>query len=822
MIIAIGKSRKDTRWHNADLTWDELKDRLRTPYRTRETYSEYLAMSKEQRGEVKDVGGFVGGRLSGGRRKKDAVVSRSLVTLDLDSARQDAWDNLAIWGWTCCAYSTHSHASTTPRLRFVLPLDREVTPAEYEPIARKVAEYIGIDQVDGSSYAPERLMYYPSCSSDGDWEWHEQDGELLCADEVLLEYGVDEAWRDSRLWPTAKTEATVAVKESAKQGNPAEKPGIVGLFCRTYDIPAAMERFIPGIYAEEESGRYTYVPGSTASGAVLYEDGAFLYSHHGTDPCCGQLVNAFDLVRIHKFRELDADCDPDTPITKRKSYAAMSELAAADDGVKKQMALERQQDAAERFGDLCGIDTPSEGRNATESVVAADTANGDDGAWAAQLEVNRKTGEADAKIQNAYLILKHDALLKNALAYNSFKGEIVARADLPWRKLDRGQTERGWTDSDDAELRRYLEVAWKFQAKDKLKDALLAVAHEREYDPLQTYLNSLTWDGVERLDSVLIDYFGADDTPYTRAITRKWFVAGIRRAYEPGCKFDSILVLIGEQGAGKSQFGAMLSKGWYCDSIQRIDNKDAYDQLQGVWIVELSELSATKKAENEQIKAFLSKTSDRYRKAYGTYTADYPRHCVFIGTTNDASVIKDETGGRRFWIVPLRARREDVVERLAKFQPLVDQLWAEAIVRYKSGEKTYEDTAELLAAAQEMQNAYTQDDELQGQLEAWLEIPIPEDWELMDARERMDYYRGADLLRPLGNGARKRNSVSIPEIRAEMLQQDLTREPGGPNNELCRHLSRLMNVMPGWEKAGRKRTDCYGQQRCYRREGTDA
>ena len=820
MILAIGKSRRDTHWHNADLSWDELKDRLRTPFRTRETYSEYLAMNKEQKGEVKDIGGFVGGRISGGRRKKDSVLFRTLVTLDLDSARTDAWDNLAVWGWTCCCYSTHSHASRTPRLRFVLPLDREVTPAEYEPIARKIAEYVGIEQVDRSSYEPERLMYWPSCSSDGDWEWHEQDGDTLCADEVLGEYGVDDAWKDSRLWPTAKTEATVVVKETAKQGDPTQKPGIVGLFCRTYDVPSAMERFIPGVYAEEDGGRYSYIPGSTSGGAVLYQDGAFLYSHHGTDPCCGKLVNAFDLVRIHRFGDMDED-DADTPVTQLPSYRAMADLAAEDEGVKRQIALERQQNAADRFADLINTDTPREWENATESATASDTANEDDTVWANGLMVNRKTGEAEPLIENAYLIIKNDPLLKGRIRYNSFRGEIVAVGDLPWKKLKRGQTERGWTDHDDAELRRYLEVAWKFKGKDKLNDALISVAHESEFDPLQAYLNGLTWDGVERLDSVLIDFFGADDTAYTRQMTRKWFVAAVKRAYEPGCKFDSILVLIGDQGAGKSQFGSILSKGWFCDSIQRIDNKDSFDQLQGVWIVELSELSATKKAENEQIKAFLSKQSDRYRKAYDHRTQDYPRHCVFLGTTNDASVIRDETGGRRFWIVPLRAKRADVVERLARFEPLVDQLWAEAVVRYRAGEKTYEDTAELLAAAAEVQNAYTQDDELQGQLEAWLDTPIPEDWEFMDARERMDWYRGADITRERARATRKRTMVSIPEIRAEMLQHDLLRDPGGPHNETCRHLTRLMNVMPGWVKVGLRYTDYYGRQRCYERKETD-
>lgn len=808
--ISVGKSRRDTNWGVSEVTWDQLTTKLRTPHRTVETMLDYSKMSKEEKGNAKDVGGFVGGVVNNGRRKKENILSRSLITLDLDFAGENTWIDVSMWGWTCCMYSTHSHTKKNPRYRIIIPMDREVSTEEYEPIARKIAECIGMEQLDKTSFACDRLMYWPSCSSDAEYVFKEQGGEILCADEILAEYGLEDAWKDARLWPTAKEEATVVVREVKTQGDPREKPGIVGLFCRAYDILSAVDEFIPGTYIPEENGRLTYTLGSTSSGAVLYNDGTFLYSHHNTDPCGGQLVNAFDLVRIHLFGDLDDKAAEGTPINRMPSYTKMSELAGNDATVKRLMSEERMREAQEHFADLLYI---SDCETETDADISAEpTPAEEDPEWTNKLKVNHKTGEADPIIENAILILNNDPMLKGKLRFNAFRQEPVAYGGLPWRRLKPGKKERTWTDSDDANLRRYMETVWHFSAVNKLNDAVTVVTHEQEYDPLQNYLKGLHWDGTERLDTVLIRYFGAEYTPYTRAITRKWFVAGCKRAFEPGCKFDSLLVLVGEQGAGKSQFGQLVSKGWFTDSIQRIDNKDAYDQLQGVWIVEMSEFSATKKADNEAIKAFFSKTEDRYRRAYEHRTEDHPRHCIFLATTNDKSVIKDETGGRRFWIVPLHAKREDVVPRLNAFREEVDQLWAEAVVRYKDGEKIYEDTQELLDYATEMQSAYTQDDEMQGLLEEFLNTPLPDDWDTLDQGQRVDYFRGADLQRPKGVGSKLRDCVSVAEVRAEMLGEDVTRN-AGPNNETSRHIGRLMNVMPDGRKE-RQRGPSMAFRRC--------
>lgn len=825
MIISLGKSRKDTRWHNTELSWDSFLDRLREPYRTRETVKEYKTMIKADRDAAKDIGGFVGGSLSGTRRKAENVRDRSLITLDLDDAGEDAWEVAAMWGWKCAMYSTHSHTPEAPRLRLIYPLDRPVSVDEYQAIARKVAAYVGIEQMDPSTYEPSRLMYWPSCPKDGEYVFHEQSGEVLCADEILSEYGLDDAWKDSRLWPTAKVEAEVRLRDAKRQGNPTEKPGIVGLFCRTYDIPDAIDTFLPEIYVHGSAGRYTYAAGSTSDGAVLYDNDQFLYSHHGTDPCGGQLVNAFDLVRIHLYGAED-DGKTVEDVTKLPSYRKMCDLAAGDPGVKRELAAERSAEAMSHFGDLQGMDNgdaqETSSSDAGESGTACTANDESDPNWTENLKLNRKTGEADPLIENAVLILRNDPRLRKRFGFNAFRAKLCIREPLPWHpKVQDKRNGDSWADEDDAGLRLYLEVAWKLKAKAAIDDALGIVGRENQFDPVRCYLEGLTWDGVERLDTVLIRLFGAEDSRYVRAITRKWAVAGVRRIMEPGCKFDTMLVLIGDQGCGKSQFARVMSRGWFCDSIQRIDNKDAYDQLLGTWIVEMSELSATKKADNEAIKAFYSKQVDTFRQAYARRTAEFPRRCIFIGTTNDRSFIKDETGGRRFWPVELTAQREDVVERLAAAEQEADQLWAEAVVRYRAGERTWEDDADVLEQAREAQVRYAQEDEWQGLIEQYLATPLPDHWDDMTAEQRRDYIQGNDLTTPEQRAGytRMRDKVSVAEIRYELLGEDLKRGAGG-GNESSRHVARLMNVMRGWTKAKNPLFTPLGRQKCYVRTGS--
>ena len=796
MLIAVGRSRKDTRWHNTEYTWETFLEKLREPYRSHETTREYRAMSKAEKAQAKDIGGFVGGALNGGRRKAENVRDRCLVTLDLDDAAPDAWENAALWGWTCACYSTHSHTPEKPRLRVIFPLDRTVTVEEYEAIARKVAEYIGFEQLDLTSFEPSRLMYWPSCPSDGEYVFREQEGEVLCADEVLQSYGPDDAWKDSRLWPTGKIETEVRVREVKRQGDPTEKPGIVGLFCRTYDIPAAIDAFLPDVYTEGEHGRYTYAAGSTADGAVLYEDGAFLYSHHGTDPCGGQLVNAFDLVRIHLFGDLDEGCDPDTEITKRPSYKRMESLAQEDGAVRETLARENEEKARAAFGDLEGPDSEKPGD------------------WRKQLQLDKK-GAFLPTVDNIKLIIQNDEKLAGRIRYNEFDMRKHACGPMPWRK-----DPHAWSDSDDSGLRWYLEKVWNITGRGSVLDALELAAMEDKYHPVREYLNSLTWDGVERLDRMLVNYLEADDTPFVRTVTRKWMVAACRRVFEPGCKFDTMLVVVSpKQGKGKSMLGDTLAGAWFKDGLKNIDSKDAMQELQGKWIVEMGEMAATRKSSNEAIKQFISCRVDAFRESYGHYSSDHPRQCVFMGSTNNIEFILDETGGRRFWPVEAHAPLETSTQRIEKLRSDRDQLWAEAMVRYREGEKIWIDDPKMMQEALSEQERFTQQDEWLGMIQEYLNTPLPGNWAAMNAEQRRDFIQGTDLTTPEQRSSftHLRETVSLAEIRYELLGEDLTRGAGG-NNESSRHLGRVMNVMPGWVLARNPRKTAFGRQKVYVRK----
>ena len=374
----------------------------------------------------------------------------------------------------------------------------------------------------------------------------------------------------------------------------------------------------------------TYLGGSTTGGAVIYNNGLFLYSHHSTDPCSGKLVNAFDLVRLHKFGELDDTADPKSPTNRLPSYQAMSELAVSDTKVARQLAKERAESAVGDFSQL----------------VAEDEHENLD--WTSELELNKQTGTIKATIDNIWLIIENDPNLRGKFALNEFAGRGEVLGDLPWSPFIK---RRAWTDNDNQGLYWYFEKIYKITGNSKIDGALSLHSEKHKFNDVKNYLVSLRWDGVSRLDTMLVDYLGAKDTPYVRAVTRKAFVAAIARTMEPGCKYDTMLILAGPQGIGKSTLLDKMSKGWFSDNIRTFEGKEASELLQGVWLVEISELDAFRKSDEARIKQFLSQRSDRFRAAYGRHVKDIPRRCVFFGTTNSTEFLRDRTGNRRFWAV---------------------------------------------------------------------------------------------------------------------------------------------------------------------------
>lgn len=780
--LSTGNSRMEKKWNLAEMELSDFRERISTTRRTSETVEQYRKMSKAQQDTIKDVGGFVLGTLKGGRRKKGTVLTRSGLTLDMDYGTPDIMDEIEIFfDFHCMIYSTHKHTPEKPRLRLIIPLSREVTPDEYGAVARKVAEEIGIELFDDTTYEPSRLMYWPSTSADGEFVFREIEGEVLDPDAVLAKY---KDWRNTAEWPVSKRQQTIVQRNIQKQANPLEKPGIVGAFCRTYSIRDAIDTFLQDTYKHSAMpGRYDYIPADSQAGVVIYED-KFAYSHHATDPACGKLMNAFDVVRLHRFGDLDAKADPDSDPSRLPSFKAMQEFAVQDESVKIQLGKERKQLAQAEFNSV------------------------EDENWQTLLELD-KQGKVKDTMANIAAIVSHDENLKS-IVYNEFKGCIDVIGPLPWK-----QVKPGFNDSDVANAKLYFERVYGIWSPTKFKDALLAVvAAERIYHPIKNYFAELTWDGVPRLDSLLIDYCGAEDNPYTRAVTRKTLCAAVARVYEPGRKFDSILVLSGPQGIGKSTFFAKLGGAWYSDSLAISDMKDktAAEKLQGYWILELGELAGIKKVDVETVKSFVTRVDDKYRQAYGMVVESHPRSCIIVGTTNSESgFLRDITGNRRFWPVQVSEHGSHHPWDLEE----IDQVWAEAIQAYKDGESLFL-SGEVAQMAYAKQQEAMESDDREGLVQDYLDRLLPENWDNMDLYQRRTFLGGGEFEDTPTEGTVRRERVCIMEIWCECFGKERQNLKKADSYEL----EGILNKIGGWERytgnaSGKMRISGYGIQRAF-------
>lgn len=784
--IATGASRTELRWKNKKMLWSEFTQRLSNTTRTAESFQEYMKLSKEKQDAIKDVGGFVGGQLKQGRRKTGSVVSRCLITLDADFADETLWDKAdMIIGCACAMYSTHKHSPDNMRLRLIFPLSRPVTAEEYEAIARKIAEDIGIDLFDDTTYQPHRLMYWPSTSQNGEYVFKVSDAPWIDADEILNRY-VD--WTDSSMWPESSRVIGKIKSTAEKQGEPAEKPGPIGAFCRAYTIHEAIAEFLPDVYEScAMDNRFTYTPGSTTAGAIIYDD-KFLYSHHGTDPASGRLCNAFDLVRIHKFGKQDEDSKEDTPINRLPSFKAMSSFAASDEKVRLLIGKERLADAMDEFEEL------------DEKEI--------DVSWVKKLTIDRTSGRIEEKIENIIIILENDPLLAGKLALNEFCYKMTIKENLPWRKVEPDVTDY-WKDTDDAGLRHYLEKHYGLASKQKAADAVDVVFERHKFHPIREYLRSLEWDGKERVSTLFIDYLGAEDNDYVRAVTRKSIVAAVARVFVPGIKFDNIVVLIGPQGIGKSTLLFKLSKGWFTDSLTTVAGKEAYESIIGSWIIEMAELSALKKSETENVKHFISKQEDKFRPAYGRRVELFKRQCVFFGTTNEMEFMKDKTGGRRFWPVMTTEGVKSVFDDLTEYE--IDQIWAEAMRLFKAKETLFLDR-KLEKNARELQERHTEESPKAGAVREYLDTLLPEDWEDFDIGRRRAFIQGDEFSND--TGIVRRDKVCAMEIWVEVFNGD----PKQLTQQVSREINDILINTKGWKRYekgnGKIRFGkIYGQQR---------
>lgn len=788
--IATGKNRFDTKWKNKRMRWSEVLGKLQTPTRTQETQSEYFKMSKSEQDNIKDVGGFVGGTLKGGRRKKDSVELRSLLAFDFDHAPQDFVTDLTIdAGYAWAVYSTHKHKPEAPRLRLLVPLDRDVTPDEYTAIMYKMSEGFGMEYLDPSTVQPERLMYWASVSADGEYVFEYNDGDPLKADEILAKYP---DWTDASYYPAFPGEEKARVKRAEKQQDPTAKKGLVGAFCRTYDVPAAIATFLSDVYTPDEGkgGRYTFAAGSTHGGLVIYDEGQFCYSNHATDPAHGLDLNSFDLVRIHKFGHLDEDAKEGTPSTRLPSYQQMLDLIRSDKECLRTLDADRQAAAASDF-DGETAEAPQEEKQKE---------------W--RLELTRdKRGLIEPTLENLQKIFKHDEKLRG-IRFNQFSGLIEITDPVPWKKE---LTE--WMNSDDADLLLYLTNHYTVFKRMDIADVLVSRAKKRSFHPVKEYLHGLPeWDGTVRAETIFIDYLGADDTEYVREVARRWLLAAVVRAEHAGAKYDFIPVLSGRGGIGKSTLVNKLGKNWFSDSLSFEDMKDktAAEKIQGVWINEISELKGMRKMEVESIKSFISRTEDLYRPSYGRQVERHKRGCVFVGTSNAEDYLKDITGNRRF--LPINCHGSGRLSAWDMTQDTVDQIWAEMWYYYDFiGDHDLVLPKHLAKIAEDMQTGALERDERLGLVQVYLERELPWNWSEMDLFTRREWLDTKHDREPIETPTKRRETVSVMEIWAECFKQNPNTKKRADSDDIIRILLQL-----GWHQCYPNKIPIYGTQRLYK------
>lgn len=780
IVIYTARSRLSKRWTKKEYTWQGFVKLLSKTTRTDEKYADYMQMTVEDQGSIKDVGGFVGGELLKGKRGKSTIINRYIITVDIDNGKpgiiNDINEFMYLEDYEGCMYSTHKHSPENPRLRLVLLLSKPVTPGESEYITRCVGKSIGMDAVDRTTFQPERLMYWPSTSCDGEYIFEIYKGLALDP----LEFLKDD-WTYRNMWPQHPLESDIPIEASMKlQEDPHSKNGVIGAFCRTYPISSVMHMPIISDVYENTSleDRYTYLEGSTSGGVVSYDD-KFIYSHHHSDPLGFRLLNAFDLVR-----ELVCNGSETKAIKHCLTLEGVSGERASND---YQGDFEDDYEE-ENLGNTKGNKKPREKKSNRE--------------WLKLLKYD-DNGKVLPIYKNLKIVLKN----KFSLSYDVFRNKFYFDSKKVWNKYSE------YLENDDIpQMHIYCETKLRLTVSEKkLENSITAVSKENSFHPVKDYLEGLpVWDGKERMETIFQDYFGHEDTEYIRCITRKFLCAAVHRIMNPGCKWDHMIVLYGATGIGKSSLLRLLFKVSFDDNINLADFKDKTgpEKIQGIWCIEVPEMSGMGKIEVETLKGFITRQEDTYRPAYGRFVETKPRQVVFAATTNSDKILKDVTGNRRYLMVSLPNRNLD--QELLKTN--VDQIWSEVMTVYKD-EKLYIENTTVKKEAENMQNAFLATDGSESYIQDMLEMPVPPNWESMKDLEKRDFiekYQTGDS-KPHKSHAPYylEYGVSTHEIWFLWMGRDLNKKTNADSQRLALALKSL-----GFERTNNRRR-LQGRQRLY-------
>lgn len=697
--IATAPSCKSRQWQNNIVTVSAFVKKLKQPAAINMTIAEYMKLDKQEQLRYKDVGGFVGGELNGTQRKAGTVAGRDLIALDFDNLQRGAAEIIkgkikVAYNYAAVMYSTAKHTDAAPRLRIIIFLDRTVTAEEYEPIARYIAQQLGIEGADKTTYQAERMMFWAACCTDGRFFFYDNttQGNAVNADSVLSSYS---DWRNPGEWARAAAEDIPKPfkLQQAKLTDPREKTGIVGTFCRAYSITGAIDSFLSDIYIpfEGSGNRYTYTAGSSAGGAIVYDNDVHLYSNHSTDPAnTGSCVNAWDLVRLHKYGALDSESKPGTPVNKLPSFAAMCALANADELVKRQIAID--DFGGQEYGGVTD---------------------------AAKMELVSLNG----KQLNAETLSQLLQCLNISIRYNQISHDIditglpreyseeQANNILPVYLYDRAKA-----------------IGLKGLSREAIPQYLAVIADKCRYNPVTEQLDAIAWDGTDRFGEIC-DVLGISRSGLYASFVRKWLIGCTIIARNNGRQsLEGVLTLQGPQGCGKTSFFRGLfpppfDKYFKEGASLDINRTDSIAQNVTFWCVELGELDSTLSREQSALKAFLTNTRDEYRAPYARAAVKHPRRTAFCGSVNDERFLRDPTGNRRFWVVPVQRIDLDKMAKLDK--SFFMQLWAQANLEGKANTNAHRLTAIENKQLEKSNSAHTEMLPGEGELLSLFNYDIP-------------------------------------------------------------------------------------------------
>lgn len=778
--FATAKNGKTKKWKHQELSFREILRYLKKERHVSYTQDEFQALAKDDRAEVKNGNpAFLGGFFEG-RRTSVSMKTRSIVALDIDKKFPSDFAKFMQEHCDFPYYIYESISSTKKhrKYRVLFFLSEDIDADLYEPFARRLAATLNIiDFVDHTCYRKTQLMYAPIFCSDVEKPLNKFVGDKkapnVSTDEILATFN---NILDLTEWDTAKDEGALRQQNRMTLKDPREKGGVIGAFCEFVgDIHGAIEMYgLP--YRQESQDRYSFTGGSSSNGFVVYDDAQWGYSNHESDPAAqgGHDLNAFDLVRVHKFGERDRDGGYKDP-TRAPSYKLMVEEIMNDEEFVEVLNRRRANGIVDAIlsdvSDFEGEDEQedveepkrliSETKRAKNRIVINGVSYKRNPMkdkklgkkireFENKLLKSSENGTTISNKTNIYKAVREHPLLKDRILFDNFTRRPMFVGVKPWRSTE-GDV---WNENDDFMLAAFLESHDLKVPVDTISKATNQVAMEEEhqFNSLANFFkHSLpAWDGVKRVETMFHDAFDAEDNEINRMIAKKTLLGGLERALNNRpSEVKAVPVLQGPQSVGKSTFWRLLAinREWFNDSKIDIGSKDGLSILGGSFIIEFGEFASIKRADRDEVKQFLSSSFDKYRPAFGKTEKMFVRHNIFVGSVNDEEFLNDPTGNTRYKVVHCPGDKTGAARVVNLMtEDYVLQLWAEAMQLRAEGE-THLYMAHEDAMTEAVAKKHTKAGAFDELVQAYVCAKKPDDWLLA-----VEGYEKVDILRKIVTG----------------------------------------------------------------------